>query len=309
MLPQVVVHPPAEVPVRPRRSNRVRVPAAGDGSLAARMARGLLGLRPPARSRAKRDGKAPARKKRRKKEVLASDNSSAGSSSSSSSSSHSSRSSCSERSSVSELFLEARLEVDAAHVPDAGGDLAVVPPVAHAPGLRPGSSADDAPPAVAAAVAPAAAAAPAGAGLDDAVAAAVVLAAAAAPAGAGLGDVPEPPNFQALREQREIPWGPFKIAPIYSRGIHSGWGASCGMHQNDCDPPNIQCKIHLPFGKKDPLSSDEARWRVKLWCYMGLDIGEASCSARTDHVALKPRTLGLTHTEDQLDAIVSAARA
>ena len=45
---------------------------------------------------------------------------------------------------------------------------------------------------------------------------------------------------------------------------------------------------------------------MKLWCYEGLDVPEDAGNARTQHVDLKPRTLVLDITEDELDNLVVA---
>ena len=70
----------------------------------------------------------------------------------------------------------------------------------------------------------------------------------------------------AARGERSFEWGPWSIAPIYSkRGCvngarrHVGWGAVCGVHHNEGDENkawHVQCKKQLHFG--DAMTDDEA---------------------------------------------------
>ena len=101
--------------------------------------------------------------------------------------------------------------------------------------------------------------------------------------------------------------GPVEDGPIYSKGVHSGWGAVCGAHKDIDDGPRAQRKIQLSFGTQTPLGDAQARLRVKIWLYHGLDVEGSLANARTEHLNMRPRALGLTHTEDELDRIVIAA--
>lgn len=161
-------------------------------------------------------------------------------------------------------------------------------------GLQPGSSSDHVPASGAGLVGP-----PVGALGDD---------------GDALSDVGEPapvvpsrraaPSYEGFRETRQLSWGIFKLAPVFSKGNQIGWGATCGRHHNWSDVRETTCKVQLVFGTVNPISNDECRWRVKMWCFAGLDIEDGSPTGRTEHLGMKARTVGLTRTEDQLDEML-----
>ena len=298
----VVVFPPDKM-VRSQRRRRVQMPPDGADDMAFRMLRGFLGLQ------AKAGGKPRARKERTKgrakrackaDRVVPLDESSNDSSSSTSSSdeSASSNSDGSMDSVTRDVVLRDHGAFDGSRLPaggprSSGGGVGTgdADPGLPPPGSMPGSGGDPAP-----------------GSMPGSVGAAPPV-----PDRAFLTDVPDPaprrpraaPDFHSVREKREFSWGPWKIAPIHSRGVHSGWGAVCGAHRDIDDGPRVQCKIQLQFGKT--LGDDEARLRVKLWLYHGLDVEEAMPNDRHEHLSLKPRTLALTHTEDELDRIVLAA--
>lgn len=109
------------------------------------------------------------------------------------------------------------------------------------------------------------------------------------------------------RQARGHDWGPFKIAPIFSKGVHTGFGATCGKHHNEGDTPATRCKTHLVFGTaNNRLSHDECRARVKLWCLRGRQIPETESMGRDWHLSLKPRFLDIDMTEAEMDRLVQS---
>ena len=71
----------------------------------------------------------------------------------------------------------------------------------------------------------------------------------------------------AIRQRRGAQWGPFNLAPIYTDGVKTGYGAICGLHSNADDAPNIYCRKALTIGE---LSDEECRVRLKRWLLAGL---------------------------------------
>lgn len=96
-------------------------------------------------------------------------------------------------------------------------------------------------------------------------------------------------------------WGDFSIAPIYSRGLLSAYGAVCGKHVNDGETGVLKCKKQLPLLYRGVLMpEDEARRRVKQWLLFGRVIHGPN--ERTEHIrAVDPRALPL-ETDAALDA-------
>lgn len=104
-------------------------------------------------------------------------------------------------------------------------------------------------------------------------------------------------------------FGPFQVAPIVSHGKTIGYGATCKRHQNPGDTRSTVCRTHLDLGKREPLSIDEARLRVKFWCIRGVQLHDdilKSSHPRTTHKEMLPRHLDLTMSEAEMDAFVAA---
>ena len=107
------------------------------------------------------------------------------------------------------------------------------------------------------------------------------------------------------RATRGLDWGPFKLAPVFSAGIMTGYGATCGRHHDAADGPSTTCKIQVTFGKV-LMSEAEARLRVKLWCIAGVDIPDGDAFARTLHLQVKPRHLDINMSEDEADRVIAS---
>lgn len=93
----------------------------------------------------------------------------------------------------------------------------------------------------------------------------------------------------------------WKIAKVWSKGVHSAWGAECQMHSNSTD--NVHCKKQL--GISGGLTSEECRLRMMAWLLEGTSIARDSDTGRTEHVhEVKPRQLLiLTEQEYELQAL------
>ena len=72
----------------------------------------------------------------------------------------------------------------------------------------------------------------------------------------------------ANRQRRGESWGVFYLAPIYTQGVRTGYGAICGLHQNSDDVPGTSCRKALTTGD---LPEEECRVRLKRWLMAGLD--------------------------------------
>lgn len=71
-----------------------------------------------------------------------------------------------------------------------------------------------------------------------------------------------------VRHRRGEQWGPFSLAPIYSEGVRTGYGAICGLHHNSDDAPGISCRKALTI---EELSEEDCRLRLKRWLVAGLN--------------------------------------
>ena len=67
------------------------------------------------------------------------------------------------------------------------------------------------------------------------------------------------------------------------------------------------CKVHLEQGKRNPLTLDECRHRVKYWLFMGIGLPADAHDSRTQHKRQYARNLELTLSEAELDAMVNPA--
>ena len=57
-------------------------------------------------------------------------------------------------------------------------------------------------------------------------------------------------------------------------------------------------------GKRNPLTLDECRHRVKYWLYIGIGLANDAKDSRKRHLDFRPRHLELTMSEAELDALV-----
>ena len=83
-----------------------------------------------------------------------------------------------------------------------------------------------------------------------------------------------------------------------------GYGGTCKKHNNVGDGPETACKVHLEQGKRNHLTLDECRHRVKFWLYIGLGVANDADDSRTKHLGFRARHLEVTMSEAELDALV-----
>ena len=114
----------------------------------------------------------------------------------------------------------------------------------------------------------------------------------------------DPRPRRAGRVRRGVAWGPFEVAPIMRGPVAVGYGGTCKKHNNDGDCPETVCKVHLEQGKRNPLTLDECRHRVKYWLYIGIGLANDAKDSRKRHLDFRPRHLELTMSEAELDALV-----
>ena len=112
------------------------------------------------------------------------------------------------------------------------------------------------------------------------------------------------------RLRRGANWGPWHIAPIFSkrsRGQIIAYGCVCGCHVNKGEESRrLQCKKYLSLGTttKNKITESEARRLVKIWLVFGRHV-LPSDTERSDHVRFNPRSFGEDLLESDLDALVS----
>ena len=103
------------------------------------------------------------------------------------------------------------------------------------------------------------------------------------------------------RVSRMLPFGPFSVSKIYSRGEHTGWGGNCGRHW-DC-ACSLSCKKQIGAGTPvTPASLDEAHRLVKEWLLMGVSIPGTHCTSRSQHVRDVKRQHIRLRSHQDLDA-------
>ena len=118
---------------------------------------------------------------------------------------------------------------------------------------------------------------------------------------------PLPPPVHAERAPREaqaIRWpaasasSPWTIAKIRRDGVHTGWGATCGLHFNEHEVragQRLTCKKTLQFCG---MSDEECRLRIIGWLIEGLGIDDTDADGRTLHLQVGPRDLPLLSEVD-----------
>lgn len=92
---------------------------------------------------------------------------------------------------------------------------------------------------------------------------------------------------RAAKRQRFDCFGPFKVAPVFNRGVQVGFGGTCGRHFDDGDDCLVvACKKQLRFCGESP---ELCLRRIKMWLLDGLEVACETPSARRDHLRLNPR--------------------
>lgn len=129
-------------------------------------------------------------------------------------------------------------------------------------------------------------------------------------AAAAAADPPVALVAAAPRERRGEHWPTdvdnttWKVAAVFQKAVHTGWGAECGCHHSDDDVAEIKCKKMLMMGKT--MSSDECKRRVQGWLLEGATIDTDDAGGRKNHVfGVNPRNLPLYSSED-LEAFARA---
>ncbi|CAK0835736.1 unnamed protein product [Prorocentrum cordatum] len=94
---------------------------------------------------------------------------------------------------------------------------------------------------------------------------------------------------------------------VWSKGACVGWGATCGLHSNDSDKPDLKCKTRIDFGVGG-LSPEECQLRLKRWLIAGLAIEDVgNPAARADHLGLKARSFAGGLSAAERDAALTGA--
>lgn len=110
------------------------------------------------------------------------------------------------------------------------------------------------------------------------------------------------------RESRSTAWGPFTVAPIVPIGQPlsnlTGWGVTCFHHSNAGEGDDV-CKRQLMLGKRNPMTSDECRTRLKKWLLLGTVIAPGP-ESRTEHMSIKPRDVDISEGEAEMDRQAAA---
>ena len=99
----------------------------------------------------------------------------------------------------------------------------------------------------------------------------VVKAAGPPPAAAKAGPPPGPPGNNAKANERvlEVWDGRFPFVTIQQKGVHTGYGVTCGKHVNANGKHALtQCKKSLTIGTSG-ISQEEAALRLKRWLVAG----------------------------------------
>ncbi len=111
--------------------------------------------------------------------------------------------------------------------------------------------------------------------------------------------VPPPPvaprEERRPRARRQIEWGPFSLASIWStvKDEQIGWGATCGCHVNGTDTPDDPaCKKQITYGREQ-LSDHECILKLKRWLHLGAHLSpeELGDMPRKKHVKIDARRL------------------
>ena len=87
------------------------------------------------------------------------------------------------------------------------------------------------------------------------------------------------------REDRREHWGPFQLAPIYSKGVFRAWGGTCFRHLDPCQRRQKHptcCKKTLAF-YSGRITEQEAKYRMKRWLLAGMDDRDWPAEKRTHH--------------------------
>ena len=63
--------------------------------------------------------------------------------------------------------------------------------------------------------------------------------------------------------------GKFDLYEDRKYGGHIGYIICCGLHRNEGDADNVECRKYLNFGTVSPLSHAECKLRLKRWLLLG----------------------------------------
>lgn len=94
------------------------------------------------------------------------------------------------------------------------------------------------------------------------------------------------------REERQIAWGEFSLAPVFrkmevggqTKKVQIAWGANCFQHRNDPDD-GLRCQKQVTVPAHSPQSAlDEARRLAKVWLLMGRDVPHDDPAGRSWHL-------------------------
>ena len=102
----------------------------------------------------------------------------------------------------------------------------------------------------------------------------------------------------AAHEHRAIPFGPWPISPIVSKGTVIGWGGNCGCHYSA--DTKVACKKAITATRTSDVN--ECRLLAKAWLLEGATIPAGSPTGRRDHIFGVPRSSLVVRDESELDA-------
>lgn len=84
-------------------------------------------------------------------------------------------------------------------------------------------------------------------------------------------------------------FGPWTISRVRSQGRQTGWGASCNEHTDD-DFPHRRCKVNRPYSG---MTDHQLVLGLKRWLIAGLLISNTDPAAKSKHMALDIRAMGM----------------
>ena len=93
---------------------------------------------------------------------------------------------------------------------------------------------------------------------------------------------------------------------MWSKGVCVGWGATCGRHTSVGERDDARCKTRLDFGVEG-LTPEVCKLRLKRWLIAGIDVDDASDTARHEHLHLRARSFTEGLNAAECDAVLVAA--
>eukprot|EP00959_Pyramimonas_sp_CCMP1952_P156894 3280971-Pyramimonas_sp.AAC.1 len=82
-----------------------------------------------------------------------------------------------------------------------------------------------------------------------------------------------------------MPWGGFQIAEVWARGVHVGWGATCGLRTDAGDAAECKRNLKRRERKRSDVLDDAGRVRqLKRWLPAGFAIDPHDPCARDLHM-------------------------